>query len=58
MANESFSELIRKIFRKKDIMNFAGSWKNLSENKTKKAKKETISQRKKSTKELLKNDVY
>jgi len=58
MADESFSELIRRIFSKKDIMDFAGSWKKISEKRADEAKKEILSQRKKSTKELLKNDMY
>jgi predicted CopG family antitoxin len=60
VANESFSDIIRKEFkRKKSIMEFAGAWKDLvSEKEADRMKNEIKNLRKRSTKELLKNDFY
>ena len=60
MINESFSDVIRReLKRKKNIMEFAGAWKNLVSDKEAEDMKKTIRNlRKKSTKDLLKNDIY
>jgi len=43
MANESFSEVIRRMANgKKDIMEFAGAWKNLVTDKEAEGMKKTI----------------
>ena len=53
--NESFSDVIRRMVReKKDIMRFAGAWKNVSDNEIKDMKKTIADVRRKSTVELLK----
>lgn len=53
---ESFSDVIRRITgKKKDIMQFAGTWKNTSGEDAEKMKKEIKSLRRRSTIELLKN---
>ena len=52
---ESFSEVIRRITRKqKDIMKFAGVWKDLFDQDIEKMKKDIILLRKKATKDLRK----
>ena len=54
MGSESFSEVIRRNFsRKKDIMEFAGAWKDMREEETEEMKEKIRELRKKSTKELL-----
>jgi len=54
-TGESFSEVIRRITgTKKDILEFAGSWKDISDNDAEKMKKKILDLRKKSTSELLK----
>ena len=54
--DESFSDVIRKVFvRKKDIMRFAGAWKDISDEDTKKMKDFIKKMRKDSTKEFLRN---
>lgn len=56
---ESFSDLIRRTFVKdRDIMKFAGAWKDISDERMKRIKDSIRNLRKKSTKELLKNDMY
>jgi len=58
IGEESFSDLIRRSFTKdRDIMKFAGSWKNVSDDRIKEIKDSIKELRKRSTKELLKNDV-
>lgn len=53
--NESFSEVIRRMAgKKKDIMKFAGVWKDMSDKEVKSMKMATRSLRRKSTIELLK----
>lgn len=53
-ANESFSEIIRRTLKKKsNIMDFAGAWKDMSEEEAEKMKKIIYDLRKKSTKELI-----
>ena len=53
---ESFSNVIRRIITsKKDVMNFAGAWKNISNEEAEEMKKNIIKMRKKSTKEILGN---
>jgi len=57
--NESFSDVIRRVFgQKKDIMEFAGIWKDIDDKTIGKMKKEIRELRLKSTKETLKNDIY
>ncbi len=60
MANESFSDVIRReLKRKKNIMEFAGAWKDIvSDKKAEEMKKAIKNLRRKSTKDLLKNDIY
>ena len=54
--HESFSDVIRKITRnKRDIMEFAGAWKNISEEDAEKMKRNISLLRKISTTELMKN---
>jgi len=60
---ESFSDVIRRIAgNKKDIMNFAGAWKDLSDKDTEVIKKTIMDLRKNSTLELKKkikeNDMH
>jgi predicted CopG family antitoxin len=59
-ANESFSDVIRRELKKKrDVMEFAGAWKNVISDKEAKEMKINIKKlRKRSTNELLKNDIY
>ena len=57
MKDESFSDLIRRSFkRRKDIMEFAGSWKDVSDEKIDEIKESINELRRKSTKELLEKD--
>lgn len=61
--DESFSELIRRITgRKKDIMKFAGAWKDISEGEVESMKDNIRSIRKRATSEMLKklkeDDMY
>ena len=60
MQNESFSDVIRReLGRKRSIMEFAGAWKDLVSDKEAEDMKKAISNlRKRSTKDLLKNDIY
>ena len=60
MASESFSDVIRReLSRKRNIMEFAGAWKNLiSDKEAEEMKKDIKNLRKKTTKDLLKNDIY
>lgn len=59
MKNESFSDVIRRTLKKKrDIMEFAGAWEDISDKDTKEIKDTINSLRKKSTKDLIKNDIY
>ena len=54
--NESFSDVIRKEFgKRRNIMEFAGAWKNISDKEIEEMKKniEIIGER--ATKELIKN---
>ena len=52
--NESFSEVIRRIVRKeRDIMQFAGAWKHISDAEAESMKKHIYNLNKHSTKELL-----
>ena len=52
--NESFSQVIRRTMkRKKDIMEFAGAWKNISDEEAEKMKSNILKLRKNSTKELM-----
>lgn len=58
MKNESFSDVIRKEFKKKrNIMEFAGAWK-ISDKESEEIKKNIKKLREKTTKELLSNDIY
>ena len=58
MKDESFSDVIRKEFKKKrNIMEFAGSWK-ISGKESEEIKKNIKKLREKTTKELLSNDIY
>jgi len=51
--------VIRRVFgQKKDIMEFAGIWKDIDDKTIGKMKKEIRELRLKSTKETLKNDIY
>lgn len=52
---ESFSDVIRRTFPRKNIMRFAGLWKNVD---TEKMKKDIQELRKRSTREMLENDWY
>ena len=55
LKNESFSEVIRRMADgKKDIMRFAGAWKDVPKESITTMKKTLKSLRKKSTLELLK----
>ena len=52
--NESFSELIRRVFGKKtDIMRFAGSWKDIPDERIEQMKKSIRELKRGSTEELL-----
>ncbi len=52
--NESFSEVIRRIFgEKRNIMEFAGAWGRVDDEKIERIKKDILLLRKKSTHELL-----
>jgi len=54
MRSESFSDVIRRNLKKKrDIMEFAGAWKNINEEGAEEMKRNIRELRKKSTKELL-----
>ncbi len=54
--NESFSGVIRRLAgSKKDIMEFAGIWKNIAEEDTEKMKENILELRRRSTAELMKN---
>ena len=54
-SGESFSEVIRRMTGvKRDIMDFAGAWKNISEKDAENLKESILKLRKKSTSELLK----
>ena len=59
---ESFSNVIRRIaLKKKDIMDFAGSWKNVSDEEAEKIKEDISNLKKKATRDLirkLKDDRY
>ncbi|MFH1425709.1 MAG: antitoxin VapB family protein [archaeon] len=56
IKNESFSDVIRKnLTRKKNIMDFAGAWKSMNEKSFEKVKKDIKALKKRSTKELIKN---
>ena len=55
MSGESFSELIRRSFnQKRDIMEFAGAWKNISDKDIKDMKSFIEKHDKKETEKLLK----
>lgn len=59
LKNESFSEVIRRnLTKKRDIMEFAGAWKNISDKRIEEMKKDVRELRRRSTEELLKNDMY
>ena len=59
LRNESFSDTIRRILgNKRDIMEFAGAWKNVSDKEIDEMKKNIEILRKVSTEELLKDDLY
>lgn len=59
LRNESFSDAIRRILsNKRDIMEFAGAWKNISDKDIEEMKENVKKIRKKSTEDLLKNDIY
>lgn len=60
MTNESFSSVIRReLNRKKNIMEFAGAWKDvISDKEAEEMKRDIKKLRKKTTKDLLKNDIY
>ena len=52
-ASESFSDVIRRTVKeKRDIMEFAGAWKNISEEEIKEMKENIKKARKKATLEL------
>ena len=54
MGKESFSEVIRRtLTRKKNIMEFAGAWKNVSDKEAESMKRRILDLRKRSTKELM-----
>lgn len=56
---ESFSDVIRRVLtRKGNIMDYAGSWKDISDKNINEMKEDIESLRKKSTKELIKNDMH
>jgi len=40
LNNESFSDVIRRKLKKKSIMDFAGAWKNISDETTESLKKD------------------
>jgi len=44
--------------KEKDIMKFAGAWKDMSDEETEEIKDNINKLRKKSTRELIKNDIY
>jgi predicted CopG family antitoxin len=55
MQNESFSDVIRRVFQKKsNIMDLAGSLKSIDRKDAEKMKKNIMILREKSTKELYK----
>ena len=59
LQGESFSDVIRRILRRKvGIMEFAGAWKDISNKKVEEMKKNIKELRRKSTEELMKNDIY
>lgn len=59
MRNESFSDVIRRILTKeKSILDFAGAWSEVSDKDAESMKKNIILLRKRSTKELIENDLY
>lgn len=56
LAGESFSDVMRRTLkRKRNIMEFAGAWSDMSEKETEKMKKDIVGLRKSSTNELLRN---
>ena len=59
-VNESFSDVIRRELKmKKSVMEFAGAWKDIVTNEeAEKMKADIRKLRKRSTNELLKNDIY
>lgn len=51
---ESFSSVIRRITKKnKNIMDFAGAWRNISDKEAEKIKEDIYNLRKKSTEDLM-----
>lgn len=50
---ESFSDVIRRIAKKGDVMKFAGAWKDTPETEIKKMKGDILKLRDNSSKELL-----
>lgn len=59
LKNESFSDVIRRVLsKKKNIMKFAGAWKNVSDEVINDMKLRIRKLRKNSTDTLLKNDMY
>jgi predicted CopG family antitoxin len=60
MQNESFSDVIRReLKRKRNIMEFAGAWKDIIGDKEAENMKKAIKElRKKTTKDLLNNDIH
>ncbi len=48
----------RKMEKKKSIMEFAGIWKDMSDEDAEEIKNNIKKLRKKSTKELIENDIY
>jgi predicted CopG family antitoxin len=55
MQNESFSDVIRRVFQKKsNLLDLAGSLKSIDEKDAKKMKRNIMILREKSTKELYK----
>ncbi len=47
-----------KMKKKKDIRNFAGIWKDMTDKEANKIKSSIKELRKKSTKDLIENDIY
>ena len=53
-ADESFSDTLRrKLVEKKDIMQFAGAWRDMSDSEAEAMKRDIRAMRKRSTKALL-----
>ena len=52
--DESFSDLIRRKFKKQDLSKYIGAWKHVSDKEAEKMKKDILEMRKRGGEDLLK----